>query len=89
MLIPFLLKEKIVPFSAVKKNPTSVLRGFVRVVKDADGLATKGFYMDRNTFGDFLEYLQYSSPSFWEEIEKSRKSGRISLEEIKKEFSIK
>lgn len=72
--------------------PSRTLRGFVRLVKKGNGqtkMTTKGFYMDKNTFADFLEYLEYSSPSFWQEIEKSRKSGRVTLEEIKKEFGIK
>jgi len=37
---------------------------------------------------DLLEYLEYSTPEFWEEIEESRKSGRVSGERVKKELGL-
>jgi len=37
---------------------------------------------------DLLEYLEYSTPEFWEEIEESRKSGRVKGEEVKRRLGL-
>ena len=37
---------------------------------------------------DLLESIEYSSPEFWEEIEESRKSGRVSGKKVKKELGL-
>ncbi|MBI4130510.1 hypothetical protein HY468_04290 [Candidatus Roizmanbacteria bacterium] len=87
MLIPFLLKEKIIRLSEVKKDPKK-LRGFVRVVNDNNGMSTKGFFMDPETFEDLLEYLEYQTPEFWKEIEESKKSGIVSAKEIEKRLGL-
>lgn len=88
MLIPFLLKEKVVQLSELKKDPRKTLRGFVRVVNDQNGMTTRGFFMDEETFEDFLEYLEYKTPEFRKEIEKSRKSGVVPASEIEKRLGI-
>lgn len=87
-LLRDLAKEKIVPLEASKAAGLPFpLEGVVRLVdKNGHMLAV---VLDRHTWSDFLEYLEYSSPEFWNEIELSRKSGRVSSKEIERKLGIK
>lgn len=90
MVLPaFLLKEKIVDVTQLRHNPEKSLKGFVRLVSEKHGLKTSGFFFDKEAFVNFLEALEYSSKEFWNEIEKSRKSGRVSSKEIEHRLGIK
>jgi len=48
-----------------------------------------GIVMDKGVWEDFSEYLEYTTPKFWEEIETSRGSGRMSSKEIERRLGIK
>ena len=85
----FMLKEKIVRMTELGRNPGKTLKGFVRVVSDGRGLRTSGFFLDKSAFLDLLETLGYASPVFWDELEKSRKSGRVPAKEIEKRLRMK
>jgi hypothetical protein len=90
MVLPsLLLKEKVVKLSALHNKPEIILRGFVRLVSDKNGLKTKGFFLDKVAFLDLLESIEYSSPEFWDEIDRSRKSGRVSSKEVKRRLGLK
>ena len=84
-----MLKEKIVRLSELRHDPKKALKGFVRVVSDNHGLKTDGFFMDNAAFLELLETLEYGSPFFWNELERSRKSGRVSSKEIEKRLRMK
>lgn len=81
-------EEKIVPLepSKTKKLPFP-LEGVVRLV-DRKGRIL-AVVLDREAWMDLLEYLEYSNPDFWEEVESSRKSGRVSAKEIERRLGIK
>ena len=90
MVMPaLLLKEKVVKLSQLHNNPHKSLKGFVRLVSGKNGLKTQGFFLDKESFEDLLESMEYSSPKFWDEIERSRKSGRVSSKEIKRRLGLK
>jgi len=90
MVLPsLLLKERVVKLSQLRVNPDKTLTGFIRVVSDNGGLKTKGFLLDKEAFIDLLESMEYSGPEFWEEIEQSRKSGRVSSKEVKQRLGMK
>ena len=84
-----LLKEKIVSLSQLRNNPVKALKGFVRVVFDNKRLKTSGFFLDKEAFEELLEWLEYSTPEFWDEIDKSRKSGRVSSASIERRLGLK
>ena len=56
MLVPWLLKEKVVRLSELKKD-LKKLRGFVRVVNDKNHMSTKGFFMDEKTLRRIHKYI--------------------------------
>jgi hypothetical protein len=62
------------------------LKGVLRIV-DKEG-NTYGLFLGREAMEELLEDLEYSQPEFWETIEKSRKSGRVSGEKVKKELGL-
>ena len=87
-LLKDLAEEKIVPLGSAKREKLPFpLEGIVRLVD------RKGHFLamvlDKNAWADFLEYLEYSNPDFWQEIETSRKSGRVSSKEIEQHLGIK
>ena len=88
VLSSLLLKEKIVKMADLRHNPKKILKGFIRVVTDNHGLKTSGFFMDKRAFMDLLEALEYTNPNFWSELERSRKSGRVSSKEIEKRLGL-
>lgn len=88
-LSTLLLKEKVVDVSQLRRHPERLLHGFVRVVSKGQRLRTNGFFLDPDTFESLMESLEYASPEFWERIEKSRRSGRVSGKEIEKHLGIK
>lgn len=45
--------------------------------------------LDKEVWEDFLEHFEYSDPKFWEELEASRKSGRVSSKSIERRLGIK
>ena len=90
MVLPSLLmREKVVKISDIRHNPKKALKGFVRVVSDKNGLHTDGFFLDKAAFMDLLESMEYSDPGFWDELERSRRSGRVSSKDIEKRLGIK
>jgi hypothetical protein len=40
------------------------------------------------SFEEFMESLEYTRPEFWKEIEASRRSGKVSAEEIEKRLGL-
>ena len=81
-----LLKEELLSLSKLPLSVREKLRGVLRIV-DKKG-ETYGLFLDREAIEELLEDLEYSSPEFWEEIEKSRKSGRVSGKKVKKELGL-
>ena len=82
------VNEKIISLEPSKASKLPFpLDGVVRLV-DKKG-NTLAVVLDKDAWTDFLEYLEYQSPEFWQEIEESRKSGRVSSKEIKKRLGIK
>ena len=70
-LSSFMMKEKIVSLADLRHNPSKTLKGFVRVVSNSHGMKTNGFFMDKAAFLELLETIEYASPLFWNELEKS------------------
>ena len=87
-LLNDLAKEKVIPLEPSKTARLPFpLEGVVRLVdKKGHMLAV---VLDKQAWADFLEYLEYSSPEFWNEIELSRKSGRVSSKLIERRLGIK
>ncbi|NOY35722.1 MAG: hypothetical protein GXP44_02290 [bacterium] len=83
-----ILREKIARMSDVKSNPAKTLKGFVRVVAEGKGAATRGFFFDKDAFEDFLENMEYSTQEFWKEIGASRKSGTVSSKSVEKRLGL-
>ena len=75
-----LLKEKLLPLSKLPATARKKLKGVLRIV-DKEG-KTYGLFLDKEAMEELLEDLEYSSPEFWEEYEKSKRSGRVSSKEI-------
>ena len=87
-LIKKFTKEKIVRLNPLKlKRLPFSLKGVVRIIDNKGEM--KAVVIDEEVWSEFLEYLEYSSPKFWEEIESSRKSGRVPSAEIKKRLKLK
>lgn len=87
-LLKDLANEKIVLLEPSKTSELPFpLEGVVRLVDKKGSILA--VVLDKSTWQDFLEYLEYSSPEFWEEIKSSRKSGRVSAKEIEKRLGIK
>jgi len=80
-----LLKEKLLPLSKFPSSVKEKLKGVLRIVDKGE---TYGLFLDKEAMEELLEGLEYSSPEFWEEIEKSRKSGRVSGKVIEKELKL-
>ena len=91
MVLPLLLlKEKVANLSQLRHNPQKTLKGFVRLISASNGgFKTNGFFLDKDAFADLLESIEYSAPEFWNELEQSRKSGRVSSKEIEKRLNLK
>ena len=80
--------EKIVlinPSQAAKLPFT--LKGIVRLV-DKNG-STISLIIDKKTLDEIEEETEASSPEFLSSLEESRRSGRVSGEEVKKRLGIK
>ena len=84
-----LLKEKVVELSQLRNHPEKILKGFVRVVTNKNGLKTSGFFMDKEAFENLLDSLEFTTTEFWEEMEKSRKSGHVPGKEIEKRLGLR
>ena len=85
-LLKNLAEEKIVPLKPSAKLPFP-LEGVVRLVDNKGNMLA--IVLGKQVWTDFLEYLEYSNPEFWREIEISRKSGRVSSAEIERRLRIK
>ena len=81
-----LLKEKTLPLSQLSFPTRKKLQGVLRII-DKEG-ETFGLFLDKKAIADFSEDIEYSSPEFWEEIEKSKKSGEVSSKQIKRRLKI-
>ena len=87
-LIKEFVKEKIVLLNSSQRTRLPFpLEGVTRIVDKKGHMLAVVF--DKEVWSDFQEYLKYSDPKFWEEIELSRKSGRVSAEAIEKRLGIK
>lgn len=91
MVVPLLKglsEEKVVLLdpSQAAKLPFS-LKGIVRLV-DKKGV-TLGLVLDKKTIEEIEEEIESSSPEFLASLEESRKSGRVSGQEVKKKAGLK
>lgn len=91
-MVPSLLKElaeeKVVLLEAPRASRLPFpLQGVVRLVDKKGNMLA--MVLDKEVWMDLLEFFEYSTPEFWEEIEESRKSGRVSSKTIKKRLGIK
>ena len=87
-LLKEFIKEKVVLLGSAKTAKLSFpLEGITRLVdKNGHMIAV---VLDKNVWAEFLEYLEYSDPKFRDEIEASRKSGRVPSREIERRLGIK
>lgn len=81
-----LLKEKLLPLVKLPVSVREKLKGVLRII-DKEG-QTYGLFLDKEAMAELLEDLEYSSPEFWAEIEKSRRSGLISSKEIERRLGL-
>lgn len=82
--LKLLTEEKIVPLSKLASAPRKYLKGVVRVVDNGNSL---GVFLDAKAADELLEDIEASSPEFMTKIERSRKSGRVSLEKIERDLA--
>ena len=81
-------KERIVLMGSTKTSQLPFpLEGIVRLVDKKGRMLA--MVLDKEVWNEFLEYLEYSDPKFWKEIEVSRKSGRVSSQAIERRLAIK
>lgn len=87
-LLNELAHEKIVLVKGSGRGrlPFSV-EGVTKLIDDKGHMV--GIVMDKKVREDFSEYLEYSTPEFWKEIETSRRSGRVPSKEIERRLGIK
>jgi hypothetical protein len=74
-----LAEEKVVTLPELAAAPREHLKGIVRVMDNGDSL---GVFLDAELADALLEDIEASSPEFAAKIEESRRSGRVSAEEI-------
>ena len=80
--------EKIILLDRIKaKRLPFPLEGIVRLVDSKGHL--RAVVLDEETWSNLLETLEYANPNFWERIESSRKSGRVSSKSIEKRLGLK
>ena len=81
-------KEKVILMESSKASRLPFrLEGVVRLVDKKGHMLA--MVLDRQVWAEFLEQLEYSDPKFWEEIESSRKSGRVSAKAIERRLGLK
>jgi hypothetical protein len=78
-----LTEEKIVSLPELAASPREYLKGAVRVTDNGTSL---GLFLDTELANALLEDIEASSPEFAAKIEASRKSGRVSMEEVEKDL---
>ncbi len=78
-VLKLLTEEKVVSLPELVSSPREHLKGVVRVMDNGSSL---GVFLDMELADALLEDIEASSPEFAAKIEKSRKSGRVSAEEI-------
>ena len=81
-----LLKEKLLSLSKLPSSVREKLNGVLRIV-DKDG-RTYGLFLDKQALEELSEDLEYASPKFWEQVEKSRKSGVVSSRVIERRLGL-
>ena len=81
-----LTEEKLVTLNELKSNPENSLRGIVRVV-DSSGHSF-GLFLDNDSLDKVSENWLVSDPEFINLLDKSRNSGRVSSNEIKKNLNL-
>lgn len=87
-LLNGLSEEKIVLLKPSQTSKLSFLfKGIVRLV-DNKG-RTLGLVLDKETIDEIEEDIESSSPEFLASLERSRRSGRVSGEEVKKRLGLK
>ena len=80
--------EKIILLDRIKaKRLPFPLEGIVRLVDKKGHL--RAVVLDEETWSNLLEALEYTDPKFWDRIESSRKSGRVSAKSIEKRLGLK
>lgn len=77
--LKILAEEKIVSLPELTASPREHLKGAVRVTDNGTSL---GLFLDTELADALLEDIEASSPEFAAKIEASRKSGRVSAEEV-------
>ncbi len=85
-----LAQENVVSIRDIQRNPSRVLKGITRVVKNN---RTMGFYLDKENYEDLLEEeAMLNNPRFMKELEESYKQAKagktISLKDVAKEYGI-
>src|SRR3989338_1598498 len=81
-------KEKVILIESSKASRLPFrLEGVVRLVDKKGRMLA--MVLDRQVWAEFLEQFEYSDPKFWEEIESSRKSGRVSAKAIERRLGLK
>ena len=87
-LLNELVREKIVIVKGSGRGKMSFpLEGVTKFIDEKGCMVA--IVMDKNDWEDFSEYLEYTNPEFWKEIETSRDSGRVSSKEIERRLGIK
>ena len=86
-LLKGLTEERIVLLKRLRSVKLSLpLEGIIRLV-DAEG-NTVGIVLNKETLEELEEELEASDPKFLASLEKSRRSGRISGEEVKRKAGL-
>ena len=87
-LLKELADEKVVPLNPRQEHGLPfVINGIVKLVDKKGKL--RGMVLDREAWEDVVEFMESSNPKFWEKIEKSRRSGRVSSKDIEARLGIK
>ena len=81
-------QEKIVLMNSGKKHKLPFnLEGITRLIdKKGHMLAV---VLDKKSWENLLETLEYEDPGFWNDIAASRKSGRVPASDIERRLGIK
>lgn len=83
--LKLLAEEKVVSLSELASAPRKHLKGIVRVMDNGSSL---GVFLDTELADALLEDIEASSPEFAAKIEASRRSGRVSAEEIERRLGL-
>lgn len=86
-LVKEFAKEKVVCLGPTSRhNLPFPLEGIVRLVDRQGHLL--GMVCDKQVWEELVEWFEYTDPTFWAEIEASRKSGRVSSKSIERRLGM-